>query len=407
MGMIGDFAAGAGAAGAQMSMDALKATIEEERATRLAEMQNRFQTQRDATEQRFRTSERVGGEQFTTARDATKRAADLEDAPKLVGIKTNAEIRAEREKRALPPAAISEEDKAEKGARADYLKANAERLRAETGAIQRGERYRTSGGAGGTPQSEKDAKLASSEIISLMKGEKDESGAPKYGSQAVMQYAAIASGLVRSGGYSPQEAAQLARSAPIRPQAEITAQLAEEEKKLPRVGMIRGALTGGGVESGDVEVDGKTMKLDDWRKQRGAQIAAEDEKKLAGWARENGIQLAGPRAAANGAPYPDGTVLEKDGEKYEVRDGKPVKMSGAKAPDKPAAAPAKTAAAEPGGDLLAAGKALEETNPELKALGNQMRLMDGNVAASARAAYLQKVRDLQSGRTAGKPMISM
>lgn len=323
-----DFAAGAGAVGAQMSMEALRSTIEEERATRLAEMQNKFQVARDASEQGFRRGERVAGQDFQTSTAATTRANALADAPVLAGVQTDAQVRAEREKRLLPPAAISEEDKAEKNARADYLKANAERLRAEAAAISDGTKYRPRGGVGGTPQLEKDAKLASSEIISLMKNEKDETGAPRYGSQAVMQYAAIASGLVRSGGYTPQEAAQLARSAPIRPQAEIAAQLADEEKKLPRVGMIRGALTGGGVESGDVEVDGKTVKLDDWRKQRLAQIQAEDEKKLAGWAQENGIQLAGPRAATNGAPYPDGTVLEKDGKKYEVRNGQPVEMGG-------------------------------------------------------------------------------
>jgi len=405
MPLIGDFVAGAGAVGAQMSMEALRSTIEEERATRLAEMQNKFQVARDASEQGFRRGERVAGQDFQTSTAATTRANALADAPVLAGVQTDAQVRAEREKRLLPPAAISEEDKAEKNARADYLKANAERLRAEAGAIQRGERYGARG-AGGTPQSEKDAKLASSEIISLMKNEKDETGAPRYGSQAVMQYAAIASGLVRSGGYTPQEAAQLARNAPIRSQAEITAQIAEEEKKLPKVGMIRGALTGGGVEGGDVEgPDGKTMKLEDWRKQRGAQIMAEDEKKLAGWAKDQGIQLTTARAPTNGAPYPDGTVLEKDGEKYEVRDGKPVKMEAAKAPDQPASV--KPAAAEPGDALLTAGRAMEATNPELKALGNQMRLMDGGAAASARAAYLQMVRDLQSGKTARKPLIPM
>jgi len=405
MPLIGDFVAGAGAVGAQMSMEALRSTIEEERATRLAEMQNKFQVARDASEQGFRRGERVAGQDFQTSTAATTRANALADAPVLAGVQTDAQVRAEREKRLLPPAAISEEDKAEKNARADYLKANAERLRAETGAIQRGERYGARG-AGGTPQSEKDAKLASSEVISLMKNEKDETGAPRYGSQAVMQYAAIASGLVRSGGYTPQEAAQLARNAPIRSQAEITAQIAEEEKKLPKVGMIRGALTGGGVEGGDVEgPDGKTMKLEDWRKQRGAQIMAEDEKKLAGWAKDRGIQLTTARAPTNGAPYPDGTVLEKDGEKYEVRDGKPVKMEAAKAPDQPASV--KPAAAEPGDALLTAGRAMEATNPELKALGNQMRLMDGGAAASARAAYLQMVRDLQSGKTARKPLIPM
>lgn len=327
-----DFAAGAGAVGAQMSMEALRSTIEEERATRLAEMQNKFQVARDEADRGFRRGERVAGQEFQTTTAATTRTNALNDAPVLARVKTDAEVEGERRKRELPPAQITQEEKDERAGRADYLKANAERLRAETEAIRRGERYGRTG-AGGTPQSEKDAKVASSEMITLLKGEKDAEGRPLHDSRTITQYAALAAGLVRSGGYSPQEAAQIARTAPIRTQADINAQLAEEEKKLPKVGMIRGALTGGGVEGGDVEVNGKTMKLDDWRKQRGAQIMTEGDTQLQGWAKENGIQLGGAKQPANGAPYPDGTILEKGGKKYEVRNGQPVEMGG----EKPAA----------------------------------------------------------------------
>ena len=113
MPLIGDFVAGAGAVGAQMSMEALRSTIEEERATRLAEMQNKFQVARDASEQGFRRGERVAGQDFQTSTAATTRANALADAPVLAGVQTDAQVRAEREKRPLPPAAISEEDKAE------------------------------------------------------------------------------------------------------------------------------------------------------------------------------------------------------------------------------------------------------------------------------------------------------
>lgn len=328
MPLIGDFVAGAGAVGAQMSMDALKSTIEEERATRLAEMQNKFQVARDASEQGFRRGERVAGQDFQTSTAATTRANALEDAPRLAGVRTDAEVDGERRKRLLPPAPISEEDKRLKGAQAGYYESVSDRAKAEAEATRDGTRYRRTGGAVGAPQSEKDAKVASSEMITLLKGEKDAEGRPIHDSRAIMQYASFAAGLVRSGGYSPQEAAVIARSAPIRTQADINAQLVEEEKKLPKVGIIRGAMTGGGVEGGDVEVNGKTMKLDEWRKQRGAQIMADNDKELAGWAEKNGIQLGGPKQPSNGAPYPDGTVLEKDGKKYEVRNGQPVEMGG-------------------------------------------------------------------------------
>ncbi len=73
MGLLGDFAAGAGAVGAQMSMEALRSTIEEERATRLAEMQNKFQVARDNADRGFRTSERVAGQEYQVGRDVAER----------------------------------------------------------------------------------------------------------------------------------------------------------------------------------------------------------------------------------------------------------------------------------------------------------------------------------------------
>lgn len=323
MGML-DFVSGVGATGAQIGLDTIKSQVEEEKQARLMEMQNRFQVGRDQAHFAQQTSERVGGEQFRREETQTKRGNDLEDAPILASIKTDADIRAEQAKRALPAAQVSDEDKAEKKARAGYLDANSRRLDAEAEAIRTGQKYREKGGGidRAAAQMDKDAKLASSEIISLMKNEKDENGAPKYNSQAMVQYAAIAGGLARSGMFSPQEAAQVARSAPIKTQGEITAQIAEEEKKLPSVGLIEGAFTGGGVERGDVKgPDGKTIKIDEWRKQRTAQIMAESDKQLVEWARAQGIQMRGAApagASAAGGPPPEAIdALRKDPSKAD------------------------------------------------------------------------------------------
>lgn len=78
MGLLGDFAAGAGAVGAQMSMEALRSTIEEERATRLAEMQNRFQTARDERQNAFQASENKLGRDLTVSENAATRAHQTE-----------------------------------------------------------------------------------------------------------------------------------------------------------------------------------------------------------------------------------------------------------------------------------------------------------------------------------------
>lgn len=74
MPLIGDFVAGAGAVGAQMSMDALKSTIEEERAARLAEMQNKFQTARDERQNAFQSGENKLGRDLTVSENAATRA---------------------------------------------------------------------------------------------------------------------------------------------------------------------------------------------------------------------------------------------------------------------------------------------------------------------------------------------
>lgn len=74
MGLLGDFAAGAGAVGAQMSMEALRSTIEEERASRLAEMQNKFQTARDERQNAFQSGENKLGRDLTVSENAATRA---------------------------------------------------------------------------------------------------------------------------------------------------------------------------------------------------------------------------------------------------------------------------------------------------------------------------------------------
>lgn len=82
MPLIGDFVAGAGAVGAQMSMEALRSTIEEERATRLAEMQNKFQVGRDEVDRGFRSGEAEKDRGWRTGEAATDRTFRAGEAVK-------------------------------------------------------------------------------------------------------------------------------------------------------------------------------------------------------------------------------------------------------------------------------------------------------------------------------------
>jgi hypothetical protein len=309
MGML-DFVSGVGATGAAIGLDVIKSQVEEEKQARLLEIQNRYQVGRDQAHFAQQTGERLGAEQATVTRDATKRTADLEDAPKLAGYKTAADIATEKGKRELPAAQVSAEDKALKEAQARLTDAQTRRWDAEA-EFTRGGKGKDGGIGRATAQMDKDAKLASSEIGNAIKNEKDENGAPKYNSQAILQFKTIAGAMARSGQFSPQEAASIARDAPILTQADVAARVAEEEKKQNRVGMFRGMITGGNVESGDIQrPDGTTMKIEDWRKQAAAHIMAESDKALVDWARAQGIQMRGAAPAGGGAPAAGGPTPE-------------------------------------------------------------------------------------------------
>ena len=106
--------------------------------------------------------------------------------------------------------------------------------------------------------------------------------------------------------------------------------------------------------------------------------------------------LNGGKAAPAGPAVKD--PFAKGDNKANNAEFERMKEKGEKAGPMNGQRPAMRTEADPGADLLKTGQALEATNPELWALGNQMRLMDGSAAASARAAYLQKVRDIQAGK---------
>ncbi len=68
-----DFVGGAGAAGAQMGLEAFRSTIEEERQARLMEMQQRFQMSRDQQQQTWASGERKAGQEFQAGEAAKGR----------------------------------------------------------------------------------------------------------------------------------------------------------------------------------------------------------------------------------------------------------------------------------------------------------------------------------------------
>jgi len=76
-------------------------------------------------------------------------------------------------------------------------------------------------------------------------------------------------------------------------------------------------------------------------------------------------------------------------------------LGGSKRAEKPAeSTPTAKPAARPAArvDLEAEGAKLEDSDKELKTLGNMMRLTEGGRSAAARASYLQRVRDLLEGK---------
>lgn len=313
--MIGDFAAGVGATGAQLGIEALREMAGKEKEDRLAEIHarsaetaNQYQVGRDTAAVEARRTD-----------VETKRQADLTDAPLLAENSTKAAIATEAGKRALPAAALAPEDAAYRTAHAEESRSRARRNDADTRAIDEN-RKSGMGGRGGidkfSAQLNKDANLTASRMSSLLKAEKDENGQPAYDGQQIAQGAMIAGSLARSGQYSPEQSIEMARNSDlIRSTSSIARQLDEEVKKKAKVGFFKGALTGNNVESGDIESgDGNTMKVADWRKQRTAEIMAGDKARIGDWLRGQGVDApSGQGGARGGMPLQDAIVeLRKD-----------------------------------------------------------------------------------------------
>lgn len=192
-------------------------------------------------------------------------------------------------------------------------------------------------GKAATDAINRQAQVAASDLTSAMRAEKDDMGAPKYGSDDILKYGGLAARLVKSGGYSGAEAASIARSAPVKSNKELDAQLSAEEGQLSKVGMLDSG------KNGDVKVGDTTMPIAQWRTQRRAQLQAANNTEIDNWAADKGLSVAGggsgpgaPAAGGGLASLPDGTIVAKGGVQYTIQGGKPVPMGGA--PDAPAAA---------------------------------------------------------------------
>lgn len=278
----------------------------------MAKLENDLITSRQTALARVQTDEGI-------RKYAADAQTDISNAP----AKTAAETEKERQKRALAPDALQAQQIAESKSREEYNRGARAALAQANAAKAAG-----AGDKAAEAAVNKQAQVAASELTTTMRAEKNDDGTPKYGSDDILKYGGIASRLVKYGGYSGPEAASIARSAPLKSGKEIDAQLAGEESKLEKVGVI-GSVTGSGSR-GDVKIGDQTMPIDTWRTQRRAQLRAQNDTELAAWAEQNGLPAQGPAGGraqpSNGAPYPEGTILEKEGKKYEVKGGKPVPL---------------------------------------------------------------------------------
>lgn len=343
-GMIGDFVAGAGAVGAQMSMDALKSTIEEERAARLAEMQNKFQTARDERQNTFTAGENKLGRDLTVSENAATRAQQTALADK-------SEAAADRRQ--------GKQFEHAENLQAGAL-AHAEYLSDQTRALQE----RQLGISAGHLSLAREQAMMGKQIIG-------EDGRIAFvtpdgkGGAKVSGYLKTPDGKDFVAPKNISEAAKLEYSA-----------ISERIKALDKV--AADSMNEKGAERARAEI-----------------VALTDQQRAI---------ITGGKPTQPGATRLKEDPFAPKGDKAGDAKFEDMKKAGEKAG--PMNAPsARAAEADPAADLIKTGQALEASNPELKALGNQMRLMEGSAAASARAAYLQKVRDLQSGATARRPLV--
>lgn len=346
MGLLGDFAAGAGAVGAQMSMEALRSTIEEERATRLAEMQNRFQTARDERQNTFTAGENKLSRDLTVSEGAATRTHQT-------GLHDKSETAADRRQKSSQEHA--ENLQVNSLAHAEYLSDQQRALQEKQLAISGGHLALAREQAmKGTQVIGEDGRVA---FVTTTRG-KD--GKPV----ANITYLKTEDGKDFIAPKNISESQKLEFNA-----------LSERIKALDKVAA-------------------DSMNPEGAQRAR-AEILVLSDKQAA--------ILNGGKAAPAGPAVKD--RFAPNGDKAGDAKFEDTKRQSEKAGPMSGPAPAARSGADPAADLLKTGEALEARNPELKALGNQMRLMDGNAAASARAAYLQKVRDIQSGATARRPII--
>ena len=386
MGML-DFLSGVGATGAQIGMDAIKSQVEEEKAMRLAEMANRFQTSRDAT---------LSGQRV--AEHAANAAVDTAEAPARERARADAAIRVAKESPrnvaegtteviggvptfTAPKTGNPDTDKTLASHERIAREANATHERIaekQLGGMTSVQTDATTGGLYGITRDGKTIPITNPDGSQLMGQKNLPAGAAKMVDVLNDQVKAIDKHIADSM-LTPEVKADLERR-----RAALNVQ-------------ILGTLTGGGFtdrfqgggkpsapkQGGEAAVtparptkatpaeNARMLILQD-------ELSAEQEK-LADYRRKNDRANI-ERSEANIAS------LERE-------------IGGTAR--KPKAEPKR----EPEGGMIAPkpapenfefiGEKLEATDPELKRLGNMMRLTEGGSAAAARAAYLQRVRELQ------------
>lgn len=294
-----DFVSGAAATGAQIGMDQIKSMVEEDRAKALALFNHDLALKRDQSQSQLRIGEHEANSRVDQARETA-----------LIGVRGDKEVDvANRKPQTVaegstlirpgqpdftPPKTPTPETPAREDyykAGADNLRAESERRRAETEAIRDGTKY-SRGGNGARADSaalERNVRTATNGLQAMLGRERGEDGKPVYDAETIGQYKQIAGALVR-GGMSPEEAQNAALGVRILGKAEINAEVEKRFAAAAKVGMIRGALTGNNVESGDVEVaGGKTMKPDEWKNAERVKLMDENRKAVADFLAENGI----------------------------------------------------------------------------------------------------------------------
>lgn len=329
MGMI-DFLGGAGAVGAQMGMEQIRSMAEEEKAARLMEMQNKFQTQRDEAQRTFARGERVASQEYQAGEN--QKGRDFTAGENQKGRDFSAgEAQKGRDFSA---------SEAQKGR--DFTAGENDKNRAL-------EKQRI-GIAAGQLQLAKETALRGQQVV-------QDDG--RVAMVVVGKDGTVKTTFLKTEDgkdfYAPKNITEKAK-------LEFNA-ISERVKALDKIA----------AESMDEKA----------KENARAQILAltDRQQQILGGGKET--------AKAPGVKDPFASTAGGDAQFEDM------KRRGAAAG--PMNAGGKAAPKAEGDPDLAAAQKLEADNPELKRLGDEMRLTEGNVQARARAAYLKLADDIRRG----------